>query len=230
MATPPRALDAERLLLLCHGLPLSRDGGRLASRLLPELAERLAGESGWTTVVASLRGVGSSPGTFSAAGWRADLRAVIDDLIGDRKGISLVGFGFGGALALRTAADDLRVRGVAALATPADLASWCGPPAVFAEACQRAGVVGDEPLGEPDLLVDDVLAIDPVSAAAAIPPRRIMIVHGADDAIVPPSAARQLVDAASGRAELRIVAGAGHWLRSDPRMVATVLGWLDRQR
>ena len=230
MATPPRALDAERLLLLCHGLPLSRDGGRLASRLLPELAERLAGESGWTTVVASLRGVGSSPGTFSASGWRADLRVVIDELIGDRKGISLVGFGFGGALALRTAADDLRVRGVAALATPADLAAWCGPPSVFAEACERAGVVGNQPLEDPDVLVGDVLAIDPLSAVAEIPPRRIMIVHGADDAIVPARAARQLVDAANGRAELRIVAGAGHWLRSDPRMVATVLGWLDRQR
>lgn len=155
---------------------------------------------------------------------------MIDELIGDRKGISLVGFGFGGALALRMAADDERIRGVAALATPADLASWCGPPAVFADACERAGVVGATPLAAPDALVADVLAIDPMRAIASIPPRRIMIVHGADDAVVPEGAARELVRGADGRAELRIVAGAGHWLRSDPRMVATVLGWLDRQR
>ena len=230
VASPPRALDVERLLLLCHGLPLSRGGGKLASRLLPELAERIASESGWTVAVASLRGVGGSPGTFSASGWCDDLTAVINELIGDRKGISLVGFGFGGALALRMAAGDERIRGVAALATPADLSSWCGPPEVFADACHRAGVVGVTPLADPDALVADVLAIDPMDAIASIPPRRIMIVHGADDAVVPERAERELVRGADGRAELRIVAGAGHWLRSDPRMVATVLGWLDRQR
>ena len=30
-------------------------------------------------------------------------------------------------------------------------------------------------------------------------------------------------------AELRIIAGAGHQLRHDPRAVAVLLGWLDRQ-
>ena len=56
-----------------------------------------------------------------------------------------------------------------------------------------------------------------------------MIVHGGDDAVVPVAQARMLVDAADGHAELRIVQGAGHWLRPDPRMVATLLGWLERR-
>jgi len=38
------------------------------------------------------------------------------------------------------------------------------------------------------------------------------------------------VAAADGRAELRLIQGAGHQLRADPRMVATLLGWLDRHR
>ena len=54
--------------------------------------------------------------------------------------------------------------------------------------------------------------------------------HGADDPLVPVEAARALVAAARGPAELRIIQGAGHWLRSDPRMVATLIGWLDRIR
>jgi putative redox protein len=57
-----------------------------------------------------------------------------------------------------------------------------------------------------------------------------LIGHGADDLEVPISDARALVAAADGRAELRIIAGAGHQLRADPRMVATLLGWLDRHR
>jgi putative redox protein len=35
---------------------------------------------------------------------------------------------------------------------------------------------------------------------------------------------------AHGHAELRIVPGAAHDLRHDPRAVAVLLGWLDRQR
>jgi putative redox protein len=33
-----------------------------------------------------------------------------------------------------------------------------------------------------------------------------------------------------GRAELRLLQGAGHRLRHDPRAIAVLLGWLDRQR
>ena len=38
-----------------------------------------------------------------------------------------------------------------------------------------------------------------------------------------------LLDAADGAAELRILPGAGHRLRHDPRAIAVLLGWLDRQ-
>ena len=230
LAHPPRAAATGQLLLLCHGLPLSRDGGRFASRLLPELAERMAAESGWIVGVASLRGVGETGGTFSATGWREDLGQVVNLLVKDVGGVALAGFGVGGALALRAAADDERIRGVCSLATPADLAGWCGLAEVFAEACTRAGVVGTAPLMASAELVADVVSLDPLGAIAQIPPRRIMVVHGADDPIVPVADARQLVEAADGRAELRIIQGAGHWLRADPRMVATLLGWLDRQR
>ena len=41
--------------------------------------------------------------------------------------------------------------------------------------------------------------------------------------------ARALADAADGEVELRILSGAGHRLRHDPRAIAVLLGWLDRQ-
>lgn len=229
VAVPPKG-GSDHLLLLCHGLPLSRGGGSTASSQLPALAERFCEEAGWRVAVASLRGVASSPGTFSASGWRRDLSVVLDDLGADESGAVLAGFGFGGALALRVGAEDERVRAVATLATPDDLAAWCGPEEDFAAACRRAGVVGEEPLLDPATLVDDVVALDPLGAATLLPPKRLMVIHGQDDAIVPQSAARQLIEAADGRAELRIIQGAGHWLRADPRMVATLLGWLDRFR
>ena len=229
VARPPSSHATGRLIVLTHGLPLNRGGGKLASRLLPELAERIAGECGWIAAVPSLRSVGETDGTFSAQGWLADLRAVIDDLAEVSTSPSLAGFGLGGALCLNLAANDERIRGVVTLATPADLGAWCGPVDQFSAACERAGVVPNAAAVSSEELVAEVIALDPLGSISRIPPRHLMIVHGSDDAVVPATEARALVEAAEGHAELRIIQGAGHWLRADPRMVATLLGWLDRR-
>jgi putative redox protein len=52
--------------------------------------------------------------------------------------------------------------------------------------------------------------------------------HGDTDELVPSLDARLLADA-HGDAELRIISGAGHELRHDPRAIAMFLGWLSRQ-
>ena len=57
----------------------------------------------------------------------------------------------------------------------------------------------------------------------------MLVMHGEDDESVPVSDARRLADA-HGSAELRVIHGAGHRLRHDPRAVAVLLGWLDRQK
>ncbi|MEI8405233.1 MAG: alpha/beta fold hydrolase [Actinomycetes bacterium] len=229
IATPTSASATGRLIIISHGLPLNRGGGVLASRLLPELAERIASEVGWTAVVPSLSGVGETGGTFSARGWTDDLAAVIDAFIDGSSMPSLAGFGLGGALCLKAAASDERIRGVVVMATPANLALWCGRADRFAITCEMAGVIEDASSVSSEQLVDEVLALDPLGSITTIPPRHLMIVHGADDSVVPVEQARMLVDAAHGHAELRIVQGAGHFLRPDPRMVATLLGWLERR-
>lgn len=219
------------VLVLVHGLPRALGMGRQAAGLLPELAEHLANESGWLVASGTLSGVGGSTGTFSATQWRADLQQILNRLDEGERRVSLAGFGFGGALALATAARDDRVRGVATFAAPAFLEPWCGSAEDFHQAVQAAGVVGDpKDLLSPTALRDDVLAIDPLESIALVPPRRLLIGHGTDDLEVPASEARELLNAADGRGELRLIQGAGHQLRADPRMVATLLGWLDRHR
>ena len=69
----------------------------------------------------------------------------------------------------------------------------------------------------------------PVDAARRFAPRPMLVMHGEDDESVPVSDARRLADA-HWSAELRIINGAGHRLRHDPRSVAVLLGWLDRQK
>jgi uncharacterized protein len=62
-----------------------------------------------------------------------------------------------------------------------------------------------------------------------IPPRPLLLIHGADDDVVSPIDARALADAADHEVELTVLSGAGHRLRHDPRAIAVLLGWLDRQ-
>jgi putative redox protein len=69
----------------------------------------------------------------------------------------------------------------------------------------------------------------PIDAAGRFAPRPLMVLHGDDDESVPTADARALAEA-HGSAELRIIAGAGHRLRHDPRVLAVLFGWLDRER
>jgi uncharacterized protein len=55
------------------------------------------------------------------------------------------------------------------------------------------------------------------------------VLHGSDDPEVVADEARALADAARPSSELRVVYAAGHRLRHDPRAIAALLGWLDRQ-
>jgi pimeloyl-ACP methyl ester carboxylesterase len=221
----------DHVLILVHGLPRTYGMGRQAAGLLPELAEHLANESGWLVASGTMSGIGASTGTFSVAQWRRDLDCIIERLSATNPRVSLAGFGLGGAVALAAAYSDDRVRGVATFAAPANLARWCGDPTELHNIVTTANVVDPNvALLSPDELVNDILSLDSLGAAASVPPKRFLIGHGADDREVPVAEARDLLAAAEGRAELRVIQGAGHWLRADPRMVATLLGWLDRHR
>lgn len=219
-------------LVLCHGFPADPGGAAAAGQSYPELAERLAAEAGWVVLTFHFRGAGQSEGNFSMAGWLADLRRATDYLLElpEVSGAWLAGFSTGGALALCAAAEDERVRGVAALAAPADFGQWAADPHAFLERARSVGVV--RATAFPESFEDWSRQLSEVRAVAAvgkIPPRPLLLVHGSDDDVVPLMDARALADAAGGQVELRLITGAGHRLRHDPRAVAVLLGWLVTQ-
>jgi putative redox protein len=140
-----------------------------------------------------------------------------------------VGFGFGGVLALHTGARDERVEGVACLGTPADL-SVLARDDTFLEHCRRTGLITTA--GFPasvEAWSKELSVLHPVDDAAQLKGRPLLMVHGSDDPDVPLADARSLADAATGPSELHVVLGAGHWLRADPRVIAILVGWLERR-
>ncbi|MBV8160641.1 MAG: alpha/beta fold hydrolase [Acidimicrobiia bacterium] len=219
-------------LVLCHGFPAGPGGALTSAQTYPDLADHLAAETGWTVIAFNFGGAGESEGAFSLSAWLDDLRAVVDYAVDLPRagGAWVAGSSAGGAIALCAAAEDDRILGVATLAAPADFDNWANDARSFLAYCRVVGVIRDAAF-PPDFeaWAGEFKRVQPLAAAAAVPPRPLLLVHGSDDPVVPVSDARVLADAASGQADLRVIAGAGHRLRHDPRAVAALIGWMERQ-
>lgn len=218
-------------IVVCHELPAATGGAETVGRSYPLLADRIAAESGRLVVTGILRGAGDSQGNFSVEGWLQDLAFLVDLATQQRPtGTWLAGFGLGGTLCLHHAATDPRARGVACVGSPADLTMTIDEAEQLLARCRTAGVVRDPGFpADVKAWVAEWERLRPLQAAGALGSRPLLVVHGADDCEVPSGSARALAGGAI-RGELRIVPGAGHALRADPRVVASLMGWLERQR
>jgi pimeloyl-ACP methyl ester carboxylesterase len=219
-------------VVIVHGFPGGVGGAKAVALSYPELADRIAAELGWLVLVPELRGAGDSDGQFSLQGWLDDISAAVAHLrsTAQPSGIWIVGFGTGGALGLCAAAKDPAIKGVAALGAPADFDDWAGQPRRLLDHSRAIGLIDDRSYPASfDKWSKELKEVRAVQCIRNVAPRPCLVVHGTDDESVPQFDARVLADA-HGRAELRMVAGASHALRHDPRAVAVLLGWLDRQR
>jgi alpha/beta superfamily hydrolase len=219
-------------LLVLPGFPRGAGGAAAVGNTDQTLCDRIARESGWAGLTFTFRGTGPSEGDFSIEGWLADVRAAVDVLHArtDVTGVWIAGFRLGGTLAILVAADDERVRGIATFAAPASLRAWVREPEWFLEYARRTGVLRtpDFPT-DPEAWIRAIANLDPVAAAERIAPRPWLLVHGSADDVVDVADARRLASAAGEHVDLRIVANGPHRLRHDPRAIAALLGWLDRQ-
>jgi putative redox protein len=219
-------------VVIGHGFPSGVGEAATAAATLPELVDRIAQEMGWLALALAFRGCSGSAGNFALDGWLADLLAAVEHLRADEhvRDVWVVGFGTGGALAMCAGVRDPSIRGVAAMAAPADFDDWASHPRRLLEHARQVGLIHEPGFPESMERWSRALRdIQAVSCAARYSPRPLLVVHGSEDDVVPVIDARVLADA-HGSAEVRLIAGAGHRLRHDPRAMAVLLGWLDRQR
>lgn len=197
------------------------------------LAERLARQQSWGTLSVELATGGDATCSRRALD---DVSSVVEGASARTGGpkLWLAGFGEAGALCVCLAAEDPRVRGLALFGAPADLSDYMLAPPEDSPS-PRAGSLTEkaEPRGTRRAVGDaGAVAYDdhlhPLEEMSKIPPRPVLVVHGSEDDVVSLLDPRALVDAADFHAELRILQGAGHVLRHDPRALAVLLGWLER--
>jgi uncharacterized protein len=195
-------------LVVAHGFAMNR------SELL-DLAHALQAR-GYAVLLFDFRAHGASDGVRSTVGYREanDIIAAIDylrdraDLTGLPIGVA--GISMGAAAAIMAAARDKRIAAVVAdssFATLTDIAC-AGIRAVYH--------LPEFPFGLLSIRFCELLTHArirenrPVDAVAAIAPRPLLIVHGADDTFVPVAQAHQLYAAASAPKDLWIVPDNGH--------------------
>jgi putative redox protein len=234
LASPPSRPSGGRLpgVVLCHGYPVEVGGADTSARSLPQLADRVVRELGFIALAFNFRGVGDSEGDFSLGGWLDDLQVAVDHLLRVEPllGVWVVGLGTGGALAICAGARDRRIRGVAALGAPADFDDWAGQPRRLLQHAREIGLIRDPAFPQSvDLWARPLREIRALQCVTHFAPRPLLVVHGTDDDVVPDFDARVVADSHAS-ADLRLIPGAVHRLIYDPRVVAILLGWLDRQR
>lgn len=215
-------------IVLCHGFPSVQRPG-IPNRTYQLFAERLAAEQGWTVLAVSLRGCGQSAGFFSLDGWIADVGRSVERLRSEGcRGVWLVGSTTGGSLCILAAARDPDIRGVALMAARADFDDWAQEPRRFAQHCRAVGVLDEAEPASLGPWARQLRDNRPLDAIDALSGRPVLILHGLNDRQVPADDARQLAARLPG-AELRLIPGADHRIRHDPRAVAVLLGWLEGQ-
>lgn len=219
-------------LIVCHGFPISPLDARRSAITYPQLIDRITVELGMPAMTFNFRGCGTSTGDFSLQGWIDDLRAAIDHMISDAdvSSVVLVGTNTGASIAVCVGADDPRVCAAGLLSPRADFDDWADHPRRFLDHAREIGAVRTP--GFPVSMDDWSRAFRrfrPTAAAARFAPRPLLVMHGEDDESVPVSDARQLAQA-HGSAELSVLSGANARLRHDPRAVAILMGWLQRQQ
>jgi len=217
-------------IVLSHGFP-EADQVVAPGYGYPDLAERIAAQTGSVVLTFNFRGTGSSGGDFSLGGWRADLRSAIAYLcsVTEVERVWLVGFAAGGTLSICAAGEDPSLAGVAAFAPLAEFAQDVSDARRLMAQARAMGVIRDREFPS-DVAgwARELIEVRPVQLAAKVPPRPLLIVHGANDETVPLTDARLLAEAANASAELRVLPGAGHRLLYDPRAMALLVGWFDR--
>jgi putative redox protein len=234
LALPPGAERGAAAVVLCHGFPSAPRGARASGEGYPELAEFIADETGAAVLTFTFRGCGRSAGDFSLSGWIDDLGVAVDWLTATRNvvEVGVAGFSSGGAVALCRAATDERIRSVAGFAVPAAFDDWSNEPRKFLDTCRALGAIRDKEFPA-DLAAwsQEFVAESPTRAAARLGKRPVLLVQGYDDDTVAPEDVRTLeaaVVAQRGDVEVRMLAGAGHRLRHDPRAIAVLVGWASR--
>lgn len=217
-------------LIICHGVP-----GSVAARPDDDpgydaLAEEFA-SLGVAAVFFNFRGCGDSGGDFDMLGWARDLEKVLEETLNtpriDSNRVMVLGFSGGGAAAIYVASANPSIHSLAVVGTPAHFRLFEADPEDIVQDFRNRGIIRDQGFPpEVNRWVGGFEEIEPQRWIALFRGKRLLVLHGDADELIPVEHAQELfVRAPAGKAELFVVPGGEHRLRLDPRCVAKLKEW-----
>ena len=212
-------------ILICYGMLSNKD-----SRKHSHFAQILC-EKGYLVLRFDFSFVGESGGKLSEltySGEVEDLESAVAFIRQKTQGpIGLVGSSMGGAVALLYAAEDLKVRAVAVMASVAR------PDAFPKEDVARWEAQGhiDSPFGPISLaFLKDAREKD-VLGAVALLKTPLLLIHGEADELIPVTEALDIFQAARPPKRLDLIGGADHRFSEDAHVEEIgelIAGWFER--
>jgi len=226
---PDDSGKANPAVILCHGIPSGivdpNDGG------YAELARTICSE-GFAVLSFNFRGCRGSEGNFDILGWVNDLKAATDymlDLPAVNGKLVYVGFSAGAAVSIYNGAKDPRATGICACACPADFSSiYAADQTQFTiDYFRKAGIISDHNFPPSfEEWINHFRIVEPVDVVGEISPRPLMLIHSADDPVVPLNDSHRLLRQAGEPKQLVILEGGEHRLRRHETAVNTIIKWL----
>ena len=216
--------DSNQIVVIGHGVT-----GNKERPFIVHLAESLA-EAGISVLRFSFSGNGDSEGEFTDSTITkevADLGCVLDAL--DGYTVAYVGHSMGGAVGVLRAATDERIRFLVSLAGMVHTKAFAHRE--FGEVTPDEGFMWDEPACPlSQAYMDDLSAIDSVVRYASDVTVPWLLVHGAEDDVVPLQDSLDILRHANEGAELVQFMNADHVFSGESllQMTAEVVKWLDR--
>lgn len=221
--------QGSQMLIFNFGLPIAKPvvGTDLFHK---ELVERIANQSGWTVLSMLCSGIDGSEGRFSPMNWCDDMTVAADYFVSTNqaKSVLIAGYDLAAVICLYVAARSEAVRGVATISPLVDLSGYSTNPQLLSRKAQVVGVKVPSKSTDIDLWTKQLQALDPAKSADLLGSKQWLVISGRDDEVVTDAELREFLIVSGVTAEAHALAAGDHDLTTDPRMMAILLGWMER--
>lgn len=221
--------QGSQILIFNFGVPVAKPiaGTDLFHK---ELVERISNQSGWTVLSILCSGIDGSAGRFSPMGWCNDVVSAVKYLIGEdeAKSVLIAGYDFAASICLYVASCCDFVRGVATISPVFDLSGYSAKPQLLASRAQAVGIKIPSKASDIVAWSQQLDDLDPAKSAEHFGSKQWLVIHGRDDEIVTDVDLKEFLTVSGVAAEAHTLTAGEHQLISDPRMMAILLGWMER--
>jgi len=221
--------QGSQMLIFNFGLPIAKPvaGSDLFHK---ELVERIANQSGWTVLSVLCSGIDGSEGRFSPKSWCDDMTVVANFLVSanQAKSVIIAGYDIAAAVCLYVASRSEAVRGVATISPIVDLSGYSSKPQLLVRQAQAVGVKVSSKSTDIDLWTHQLQELDPAKSADLLGSKQWLFISGRDDEIVKDAELKEFLAVSGATAEAHALTAGDHDLTTDPRMMAILLGWMER--